>query len=141
MLNWPPEEATKAAGTCFLQWLSSRGHTGAGEDEAAIKHIRGYIMAHGSSRFAPYQAPDERTHDCVGWRRDGRVGADYLFQQDQWMQQVFKGTTINPKRAIDALNRAGYLKTMEGRETAKATIGGQKMRVYWVLGAILSEDD
>lgn len=141
VLNWPPEEATRAAGKCFLQWLSSRGHTGAGEDEAAINHIRRFIMAHGSSRFAPYEAPDEEVRDRVGWRRVDRVGADYLFQQDQWMQEVFKGTTINPKRAIEALNRSGYLKTMEGRDTAKATIGGRKMRVIWVLGTILSEDE
>ncbi|MDU0342399.1 hypothetical protein [Bosea rubneri] len=83
VLNWPSGEAVAACGKCFQQWLSSRGHTGAGEDEAAINHIRLYIMAHGSSRFAPYEAPDEEVRDRVGWRRVDRAGADYLFQQDQ----------------------------------------------------------
>jgi putative DNA primase/helicase len=141
VLNWPTGEAIKAAGKCFTNWLATRGHTGAGEDEAAIKHVRRFIMAHGSSRFAPYDAPDEAIRDRVGWRRVECSSTDYLFQKDQWDFEIFKGTTINPKRALDALDRLGHLKTQEGRMTSKVKISGEQLRVVWVYGTILAEQE
>ncbi|GGK55716.1 DUF927 domain-containing protein [Salinarimonas ramus] len=141
VLNWQQGDAIIAAGKCFEQWLSSRGHTGAGEDEAAITHVRRFIVANGTSRFADYEAPHETVRDCVGWRRSDSGETDYLFDVDQWNSVVFNGTALNPKRAIEALDQSGHLKKMEGRKTAKAKINCRPIRVYWVKGTILGSED
>ncbi|MBV9812761.1 MAG: hypothetical protein JO326_08415, partial [Acetobacteraceae bacterium] len=122
-------------------WLANRGHVGAGEDEQAIAHVRRFIIANGSSRFVE-PGYDTAVRDRVGWRKpDRNGGTDYLFQKDIWLTEVFRNTPIDPQRALEALDRAGFLNTNEGRLTAKVRIDGlgqNNPRVVWVKGAILS---
>ncbi len=49
--KWEKGEATQAAAGCFKSWLDGRGTTGAGDIDAAIMQVRGFIGAHGASRF------------------------------------------------------------------------------------------
>ena len=49
-------EATQAAATCFQAWLNERGGIGAGEDHAAIRQVRQFFEAHGTSRFTEIRA-------------------------------------------------------------------------------------
>lgn len=139
ILPWPKDEALRAAGKCFAVWLSARGHSGAGEDEAAIKHVRRFVLSHGMTRFAPSDVPNEVIRDRIGWRRETQTGSAYLFHKDLWDQEVFKGAMIDPRRALEALNRANLLETNEGRLTFRMSIGGQKIRVVWVRPTIIED--
>jgi hypothetical protein len=46
---------------------------------------------------------------------------------------------IDPRRALEALNRANLLETNEGRLTFRMSIGGQKIRVVWVRPTIIED--
>ncbi len=47
-------EATRAAESCFANWLSHRvGGAGAGDEEAAVRQVRNFIEVNGASRFQP----------------------------------------------------------------------------------------
>jgi putative DNA primase/helicase len=48
--GWNLQEADNAAATMFKSWLSERTEK-PGEEEAAIRQVRGFLEAHGSSRF------------------------------------------------------------------------------------------
>ena len=56
ILPWETGEATNAAMTCFQAWLAERGGIGAGEDHVAIRQVRQFFEAHGTSRFTEIRA-------------------------------------------------------------------------------------
>jgi uncharacterized protein (DUF927 family) len=51
--GWPDGEAERAAATCFASWLDRRGGAGNKEVEVGLAQIRGFLEAHGASRFEP----------------------------------------------------------------------------------------
>ena len=57
VLPWPEGEAMRAAGACFSAWLEQRGGAGPAEDAAALAQVRGFLEAHGESRFTPLTTP------------------------------------------------------------------------------------
>jgi len=136
VLPWKPGEAERAAASCFRSWLSMRGHSGAGEDEMALAHIRGFIIQHRDTRFSRINDDFASVRDRVGWTKQGSNGDDYLFQKDQWDNVVFKGTSLDPKRVLATLNNRDLLKTTGGRMTAKQKVGKNNLWVVHVLSDI-----
>jgi len=59
VLPWKPAEATKAALTCFHNWLDTRGGAGAAEVRDSIRQIRAFFEKNGSTRFE-LASPHER---------------------------------------------------------------------------------
>jgi hypothetical protein len=57
--GWKPGEATDAAALCLRDWIARRETTGSSDDEEAIKQVRSFLEAHGSSRFqlSPQRRP------------------------------------------------------------------------------------
>jgi uncharacterized protein (DUF927 family) len=49
--GWQPGEAQRAAGVCFGAWRAQRGGNGAWDEDQALKHVKGFLVAHGNSRF------------------------------------------------------------------------------------------
>jgi uncharacterized protein (DUF927 family) len=49
--GWDPGEATTAARACFAAWLESRGSVGPLELRNLLRSVRGFLVAHGASRF------------------------------------------------------------------------------------------
>lgn len=94
--GWVNGEAYRAAGTCFWAWLAARaGGLGSGEEAKAIEHVRAFIMAHGASRFEPFNpTPDAfepRINDRVGWWRERDGVREYLIPVATWKGAVCVG--------------------------------------------------
>jgi len=138
ILPWGPGEAMLAAGICFRAWLESRGHVGAGEDELVLKHLRGLLVAHGDSRFSELNSPDV-SYNRLGWRRPTSDGPEYLIAKDQWDREVFRGTTIDSKRALKVLKLLGLVKKDKDRPTLKISHNGAKVNVVCIRSDILAE--
>jgi uncharacterized protein (DUF927 family) len=49
--GWRLDEAENAAMTCFAAWLRSRETTGSSDEEQAVRQVRAFLEAHGTSRF------------------------------------------------------------------------------------------
>jgi len=154
VLPWPAGEAMRAAGACFKTWLTERGGAGSGEDAAALAQVRGFLEAHGESRFTLLVlteaneepgAPDiARTVSRAGFRRRVRDGEgerwEYLILPETWKTEVCKG--LDAKRTAEMLAARGLLLGGTARHRAGlVTIPGEgKRRVYVVSGAILGDD-
>ena len=155
VLPWPEGEALRAAGACLSAWLEQRGGSGPAEDAAALAQVRGFLEAHGESKFTPLTTPVSgqepalpdvtRTINRVGFRR--RVGGDsderweYWILPEAWKNEVCKG--LDPRRTADLLaGRKFLLGGTERHRAALETIPGEgKRRLYRVSGAILEGGD
>jgi uncharacterized protein (DUF927 family) len=151
VVPWPEGEASRAAAACFAAWLLDRGGMGAGEDIEAVRLVRSFIGAHGSSRFETLGRNDDSSPDGTriinraGWRRRDITGAwEYLITTDAWRGEVCKGADHG--RVAKVLLCRGLLKgDREGetqRHTSKQRIPDHDpMRVYLVTGNIMAEAD
>jgi uncharacterized protein (DUF927 family) len=148
--GWPKGEALRAAGACFRRWLSARGGAGAAEDMQAVKQVRAFIAAHGSSRFEtllavagadPAMASTDRiVINRAGWKRQKGREWEYLITPDCWKTEVCRG--LDPKLAAEAVDRSGFLSHgKDGRPTAVWRTGSETVRGYLVFGAILGGGD
>ena len=118
-LDWPKGEALRAAEICFRDWLRERGSIEPAEIAEGIKQIRGFIEAHGESRFADWpgilSTPIRPTINRVGFRKAQRDGNDdhytyeYYILPEAWKSEICAG------RDSGAISRAmadrGMLKT------------------------------
>ena len=158
VLPWPEGEALRAAGACLSAWLEQRGGSGSAEDAAALAQVRGFLEAHGESRFTPLTTPVSgqgsalpdvtRTINRVGFRR--RVGGDsderweYWILPEAWKNEVCKG--LDPRKTADLL--AGRKFLLGGtdaivlplrRSRARASVGSTGCRARSWKAAMASE--
>ena len=73
----------------------------------------------------------------------GRVtpdGKEYLLAKDQWDREVFRGTTIDPKRALKVLSDYELLRSDKDRMTLKVSHLSTKVNVVCIIPDILSEE-
>jgi putative DNA primase/helicase len=146
VVRWPEHEATRAAANCFNCWLAERGGAGAAEDTDAVRQIRAFIEAHGTSRFEEIggeiaAAPDLRTTNRVGFRRRVPDGWVFMVLPEAWRNEVCRG--IDPKRAAVALaSRNLLIPDAGGRLDRKESLGIYgRLRVFVIRGAILGAGD
>ena len=147
IVPWPEGEATRAAMACFKRWLTARGGGEAGEDIEAVRLVRAFIAANGTSRFELIRTegnerPEEKTINRAGWRRQTEGGGwEYLVSPDAWRTEVCRGA--DPKRVASVLSLKGLLLSGAGRLQHMTRIPGQgtaPIRVYAVKGAILNAE-
>ncbi len=150
VLPWPRGEARRAAAECFRAWLGLRGSVTAGEDEQALAQVRGFIEAHGESRFtvlgaAPLNALgqpiESRTINRVGFRE--RIGAgdaerwDYLILPEAWRNEVCKGLDAEAAAKV-LVDRDLLRRDPDQRLTIKRSLPDHgRIRVYVIKGDIL----
>jgi uncharacterized protein (DUF927 family) len=142
--GWPEGEALRAAGWCIDHWLAVRGGTGAAEDMQAIEAVRGFVAAHGASRFELLngEAPGtERVVNRAGWKRTTDGMLEYLIEPSIWRAEICRG--LDATRSALALEKAGFLVRGSGaRPTSlQRIVGYGPVRVYAVRGAILGGGD
>jgi uncharacterized protein (DUF927 family) len=142
VLPWQPGEAMRAAAACFQVWLAERGGSGSGEDAQAVAQVRGFIEAHGASRFELVGGGidtgiDPRTVNRAGFRRKDGERWEYLVLPEAWRNEVCRG--LDPKRAADTLAAEGFLlgSTERARSASVRIPGHGQMRAYIVAGSIL----
>lgn len=129
--GWSAGDAYKACKRLFIEWMDGFGH---GNKEATniIEHLRGFIEAHGASRFESINSQGtERVHNRVGFIRHTDNGVEYLILPTMFKAELFKG--FNQKLVISTLIDKGVLIPSGDRETQKPRIdamGGKPTRVY-----------
>jgi uncharacterized protein (DUF927 family) len=145
ILPWPPGEASTAAAACFEVWRETRrGGDGDAEAAEAIERARGFIIAHGASRFEALDAHDTATSDKTvnraGWRKGQGSAARYLIPREVWRGEVMAGA--DPEAAARALRDAGFLISDDRQRLVKRErVGGLNPRVYVIRATILGDDD
>ena len=112
VLPWAAGYASEAAGVLFNRWLEGRGGTGSAEDREAIAKVRGFLEAHGSSRFEPL---DRDYQDGNGPRIINRAGffqmvgglREHLILPEAWRSEVCAG--MDATRVARALAERGMI--------------------------------
>jgi uncharacterized protein (DUF927 family) len=140
--GWPDGEADKQVKKCFECWLEHHGGKMAVHDEErVIEGFRQTLEQYGESRFTPATGGSQNNHvsERFGWRRTADGTTEYLFSRENF-KTVSHRHGLNYKAAAKALDKRGYLRR-QGRDfTIKTNIGRENMRVYCVLGKILTDD-
>lgn len=141
VVDWPEGEATRAAAACFDVWHKTRGDDGAAEDTIAIRQVRAFIEAHGSSRFEEIGCDRLAVRDRVGWREvaeDGTTTA-YFVGSQAWRAIICKG--LDSDRVARVFAERGWL-TRDGKHLAvkRRITGAGRPRVYELTGTILDTD-
>lgn len=135
LTGWPEGAAMDAAIECFELWRNSRGK-GNTEDRQILESVRGFIDAHGGTRFdslAANGASAGQSRDRAGYFQadpDGR--RVYLFTSSG-LQAA--GGGFNVKRIADALQGAGWLTATgsNGKRSSPIAVDGRKVRLYRVM--------
>jgi uncharacterized protein (DUF927 family) len=114
--GWAEGEATEAAARCLRSWIDGRGTSGAGDAEAAIRQVRAFIEAHGSSRFQSAKPRSDGAGEPIPEKVINRAGfrveeegtvLEYLILPEVFKGEVCKG--FNHQMVAKALRDRGYL--------------------------------
>ena len=119
-----PEELNirGAVKSCFDDWLTERGSTGAAEDAAILSDVRRFIEQHGASRFQDVDRPDAVCVNRVGFRQKNGEVVEYLVLPEAFRAEVVKGCSL--KRAVHVLHKAGWLRVDGTRKTVRENLPG-----------------
>lgn len=146
--GWQPGEAYAAAAKMFNSWLTTRGTSGAGDIEAAIRQVRAFIELHGSSRFQySTQKKDdegnviqEKVINRAGFKQiDASGDVEYLILPEVYRQELCRG--FDSTEVARALVERGYMVKESGDKfSVRRTMPeiGRK-RVYVIRAAIFED--
>lgn len=132
LTGWNDMEAFEACKRLFLEWMEGFGH-GNKETSNIIAHVKGFIEAHGASRFEQVEGEPNRTvSNRVGFYRTNGDGLEYLIMPESFKRDLCSGYDV--KTVEKSLIEVGILKAGgDGRATQKPRIGalgGAPTRVY-----------
>ena len=147
ILPWPPGEATRALGKCFMAWRQARGGDGPAELTAGLAQVRRYLEMHGEGRFrrlgdspeAPKADGAERLI-MVGFRRLTEDGTEFFILPESWKSEVAKG--FDAAALAKEMVRLGYLRPdSDGKPARRGSLPGRTKgaRAYNVLPAIFAD--
>lgn len=136
LTGWEPEEAERAIHRCFATWLAGRGTKGAAEPAAMLAQVRGFLEAHGDSRFTPWGDKGVRTINRAGYRRETVNGPEYYVEREAFRREL--GAGFDPLQVARALIDIGALITGgDGRADNKVRLpDGRNARVYRIGSAL-----
>ena len=122
-----------AVNSCFQDWLEARGGTGSSEDQDILSQVRHFICTHGASRFQDIERPDSICNNRVGFRSETQDGVtEFFVLPDAFRQDVLRG--YDPKRAVQALRKAGWLRMQGGKaQVVKRLPNLGTKRVYVIV--------
>ncbi|MGA7741358.1 MAG: DUF927 domain-containing protein [Polyangia bacterium] len=109
LTGWPEGEAVTATKRSFNVWLAGfGGGVGRREDAAILAHVRGFIEAHGQSRFQQWDASDmQKVIDRAGFWRDVENGRRYYILMEPFRRELCAGFDI--RDVVRVLKAAGVL--------------------------------
>ncbi|MBI1209657.1 MAG: DUF927 domain-containing protein [Azospirillum sp.] len=143
ILPWPAHEAERAAATCFRAWIDARGGNGPAEVAAGIGQVRGFLEAHGMSRFQAVWSDDDTDNrpviSRVGFRRKADDGRWEYFVMPEGFREITKGH--NSKMLASELIKAGMLAPAGDGKSAKPVKvpGHGTMKLYHFPAEALSD--
>jgi putative DNA primase/helicase len=142
LTGWQEGEAMAGVAKCFDNWLSNFGGAGNQEERAILSHIRSFMEANGSSRFAAWHNEDERTSNRVGFiKTDLDHGKLFLVYPEQFKSVICKG--FEPKQVEKLLLQHGWLLPNERNGGArKHCIPSRKatVRMYTLVSKKLTDE-
>jgi uncharacterized protein (DUF927 family) len=139
--GWPEGEATQAAETMFRVWLNGRGTKGSNDTEVAIRQVKAFIEAHGTSRFQPTEDSSAKVINRVGFRRTTESGrTEFLILPEAFRREVCHG--FDATMVAKALVERGYLRPADGKNLARYETLPEfgRIRVYVVSFAATSAE-
>jgi putative DNA primase/helicase len=134
--GWQKGEAIKAAETMFKTWLEGRGTQGNSDLEAAIRQVRGFIEAHGASRFQ--SRDEEKIIHRVGFKEQNDDGeTEYLILPEAFRREVCAG--YDATMTAKVLAERGHLLKGDGRNYTQKKACGElgRTRVYVIRSSVL----
>lgn len=136
--GWQEGEATEAARRCLAAWLSLRGSTTGGDEEAGIRQVRHFIERH-ESRFQHWNGDGPPCHNRAGFRRLGDDGSTIYYILPEVFQREVCATFDHRAVAKALIDRGHITKYETGRETVKPHVPaiGAKPRLYQIESSIL----
>lgn len=139
LTGWGKGDAIDAAATCFRSWLDNYGGAGNREERALFEQVRGFIEAHGESRFEDFYGESNRTvYNRAGFVRVKEGGdRQYMVLSDPFKKEICAG--FDTKWAAKVLIAAGWIEPEGGgRSTQKPRIpaAGGSPRVHVITNRI-----
>jgi putative DNA primase/helicase len=135
LLPWDRDEALNAAAIGYQLWREFRGQ-GQTEDIQILQAVEDFLAKYGDSRFSNYADGDTGIRDRAGWWKWERVhgheeeARTYMFTPTG-LREALQGFDF--KRALDALDNAGWIVERDAGRTSKTTRAlGKKGRLYYV---------
>jgi len=162
--GWEENDATKAAQTCFADWLKSRGTAGDVEQQRMLGLLPSFLVQHGDARFTwVHRALDDhapKTLNRAGFKRliskDGNAinnDNDYHKEYGDTMHPDERETAIveyylypkvfteevckgfDPKQVAAKLADLGVIeKDSDGKSSVLKSFAGTKARYYKIRG-------
>jgi uncharacterized protein (DUF927 family) len=139
LTGWNAGEASNGVKACFDNWLEGFGGTGNKESSNIIAHVKGFIEAHGSSRFESVNSEgNERVINRVGFIRHKDDRMEYLIMPEAFKRELCSGYDV--KTVTMALIESGILLTdKQGKPQVNAKINGVQKRFYVLSDEKLNE--
>lgn len=141
--GWPEGEAMGAAAVMFKVWFDGRGTKGSSDVEQAIRQVKIFIEAHGSSRFQVEEDEDAKVINRVGFRRTDEDGNNtlYLILPEAFRKEVCAG--YDYLMVARELKNRGYLIPGEGRNLARREPikGMGRPRVYVLTSSLVEGEE
>ena len=140
ILPWGSGTALWATRECFRAWVHSRGGMGAAEYREALAKIRGFLAAHGSSRFEAWKGGEERTVNRAGFRKQENGETEYLIFRDVFKNELCAGG--NHLNIAKYLLERGYLVPGDNGKPGrvyKLPREGTTARLFTIKASILEE--
>jgi uncharacterized protein (DUF927 family) len=86
VVDWEADTATWAATRLFNTWIEDRGGIGQADMQAALRQVRAFFEAHGSSRFQTVLTRMDKSGDAIDERVINRAG---YWKRDEDGQRLF----------------------------------------------------
>ena len=134
LTGWPEDESVTAAGRCFGAWLAGfGGGVGRREDAAILAHVRGFIEAHGQSRFQQWDAGDtQKVIDRAGFWRGVEGERRYYILTETFRRELCTGFDL--RDVVRVLKAAGALEPGgDGKTTRRERLPGIGLARCYVL--------
>jgi uncharacterized protein (DUF927 family) len=137
IVPWAAGDARAAAEACFRDWLDARGGSEAQEVREAIVRVRGFIEAHGDSRFELLDSMDIKpVLNRAGYRRGHGEQKEWLVSPEVW-KEILAG--LNATAAARCLSDRGMLRRGPDAFSRSEKIEGRTQRFYVITSKILTE--
>jgi uncharacterized protein (DUF927 family) len=134
LTGWPEGEAIAAARRCFEAWLAGfGGGVGRREDREILAHVRGFIEAHGQSRFQQWDASDaQKVIDRAGFWRDVGGERRYYVLTETFRREMCAG--FDQRDVVRVLKACGALEPGgDGKTTRRERLPGMGHARCYVL--------
>jgi putative DNA primase/helicase len=133
VLPWSVGTAYNAAQRCFEDWLRARGGAGQKEEYDALDAVLGYLMRF-SSRFRPWDNPNQTIPDCAGFVRDEDKTRTFYVFKSTFQNDICGKGGIDHEYAADVLAARGLLeKSTDGKRTRRERLPRIGLQRVYVL--------